>query len=391
MWACKSPHHHEEYKGYTNTAVYTFSAASDLYNHILLQHDYNSASSDDAEIWDLVRQSELDGLSPLALCPLCSFLEGTSMEETKFGTSSEPKKDSAKGGVLQASQPKKPSPRKKAGVTFGPEVQLPRDNLPSDKNDIKVVDSPSTSFSLGHHIAAHLHFLMVLSLRLMTTQEISQDDDDNDAKSLSVASATNTSQQTKPDAEEVLDSDLPSPPNGSPVLSSTEATQQEVPDAEDTSWSLVRPEIYTRESERQDPVQDEAGQLDHDFGDTELLDQALQRLTDEERVTIKKYIPAAKDNTPLQGILAAAKRNQSICEEKELKVITLGRNLMLKDSAERIIKWLEILTMSTEVVVNAYAVEGNIPWTGVGMLLQVFELLRPCFCVIAQFNLSNKK
>src|ERR1700722_11463491 len=94
MWVCNNNRHND--RDYNNKAVYMFSTPSDLHNHILLQHEYNAISPDDAEIWELVRRSEVNGIPPLALCPLCSFLEGNTIE-AKHGIPPLVNEDSGKG------------------------------------------------------------------------------------------------------------------------------------------------------------------------------------------------------------------------------------------------------------------------------------------------------
>src|SRR2546421_1597533 len=142
------------------------------------KHEYNAVSNDDAEIWELVRQSEVHGIPPLALCPLCSFLEGNAIEEVQHGIIALVKRDVGKGkeqlSQREESTQRQKSLKKKAKLTFAADVPAATelndgDAIPSNADHSEREDGPSTSFALSQHIAAHLQYLMVLSLRLMST------------------------------------------------------------------------------------------------------------------------------------------------------------------------------------------------------------------------------
>ena len=109
-----------------------------------------------------------------------------------------------------------------------------------------------------------------------------------------------------------------------------------------------------------------------------LLDDALKQLSDHDRAALREYIlPTSSDiDLALEQALAAAKEKQRCCLEKRLRVTFAGREFILKEEADKVIRWLNRFKDVGDVVVNADPVHAGLPWAGVRLLLEV-RILSP--------------
>ncbi|KAF3109334.1 hypothetical protein TWF103_005210 [Orbilia oligospora] len=127
--------------GHDNNSAYIFSTRDELFNHNILHHNHieelNIGKGDDGRAEDYA----IEGASLAPLCPLCFFRVETDLDHEEKPTDDYTSPDEASQGQ-----------RKK--VKYSPNTTRPE----------KIV----TSWAMGSHIAEHLHYLMVVSLQLMS-------------------------------------------------------------------------------------------------------------------------------------------------------------------------------------------------------------------------------
>ncbi|EXL91182.1 hypothetical protein NOF04DRAFT_18091 [Fusarium oxysporum II5] len=157
MWVC---HDHVE-DG--ESIPYAFSSKNDLDQHMLVIHHSKKRLSDNKLTKYLEHQSSLiDTMSPSS-CPLCFFEVENSLgakqtsSSKSGGTPPEPSKR------VQSS--KKNQKRVDSRVRFADDVKAASEVDTGDDPD----HDSSALFALEIHIAAHLQYLLVMSLRLMET------------------------------------------------------------------------------------------------------------------------------------------------------------------------------------------------------------------------------
>jgi len=191
MWQCSHSH--------DNDAVYTFSNPDNLYNHILLHHEHQVVRPNNTEIWEQVTGAAADDTRPTDVCPLCFFIV--------TGADSKPRKRRQSQG--KGPQKRLKSAARRSKVTFAEDVFGPSEpvnevttdpHLEEATEEAETDDLHATSYTLGRHIAAHLQYLMFLSLRLMVTHNETKGDED-DVGSYSLAPESGASQSEERRAE----------------------------------------------------------------------------------------------------------------------------------------------------------------------------------------------
>ncbi|EPS39001.1 hypothetical protein H072_7246 [Dactylellina haptotyla CBS 200.50] len=144
-WAC--PFEHE------SNSAYVFSRQDELYNHFHLQHETEKALNMNDEIESLARQYRIESLRQASSCPLCWFaIEG------------EPSQDDESDEVISSADT---SQGKKKHLELH-RKSIKRVKLLSGTIEANKV---ATSWAMGSHIAEHLHYLMIVSLQLMSAIE----------------------------------------------------------------------------------------------------------------------------------------------------------------------------------------------------------------------------
>jgi nucleoside phosphorylase len=145
LWTCTAKH--------DNDSLYMFPTQDEIYNHIVLQHKRSVGSTQDQELENvsiLVSQFGAEGQPPASCCPLCLFsveAEPTSGDQSDDTIQTT---EGSHGDKRRLESPKGPKKRAKNSSTSAK------------------VDRTSTSWAMGVHIADHLHYLMIISLQLMS-------------------------------------------------------------------------------------------------------------------------------------------------------------------------------------------------------------------------------
>ncbi|KAF2452874.1 hypothetical protein BDY21DRAFT_150017 [Lineolata rhizophorae] len=107
----------------------------------------------------------------------------------------------------------------------------------------------------------------------------------------------------------------------------------------------------------------------------DLWEEALQTLPEDRRDAITSLSSA---QTPQPGTLSArmdaligeTKQRQQECEKRSYKFTLNGREIILRDVAEKTITWLDIFKSIGDVAANFDPIHTALPWAGVRFLLQ---------------------
>jgi ankyrin repeat domain-containing protein 50 len=106
----------------------------------------------------------------------------------------------------------------------------------------------------------------------------------------------------------------------------------------------------------------------------DLWAEAQQKLSDKEKAAITLLWPPLQANsqadTP-QQLIAVVEKKREECDQKRWKFKLNGRQILLRDVAEKVIIWLNKFKEIGDVAVNFDPVHTALPWAGVRFLLQV--------------------
>jgi hypothetical protein len=111
----------------------------------------------------------------------------------------------------------------------------------------------------------------------------------------------------------------------------------------------------------------------HPSPSNNILDNALKRLLDCDRATLREYVlPTSNDaDLALRQALAAAEKKQLYCMEKRWTFTFAGRTVTLKEEADKVIRWLNRFKAVGDVAVNADPLHAGLPWAGIRLVLEV--------------------
>jgi hypothetical protein len=110
-----------------------------------------------------------------------------------------------------------------------------------------------------------------------------------------------------------------------------------------------------------------------------LLDEALKQVSDRDRATLRQFIPSTSRDidSAVEQALAAAEGKQGQCLEKRWRVTFAGREFVLKEEADKVIRWLNRVKDVGDVIVNVDPVHAGLPWAGIRLLLEVRDSSKP--------------
>jgi ankyrin repeat domain-containing protein 50 len=102
---------------------------------------------------------------------------------------------------------------------------------------------------------------------------------------------------------------------------------------------------------------------------------ALQTLSVDEQHAIQNIQPTHTTQRPWSGrieeLVSIIRTKQDECERKSYKFCFQGKEIILRDVAEKIVFWLDKFKTVGDIVVNFDPVHASLPWAGVRFLLQV--------------------
>lgn len=106
----------------------------------------------------------------------------------------------------------------------------------------------------------------------------------------------------------------------------------------------------------------------------DLWDLAFETLSSETKKTISPIMSPIKAEPRLEilrHLRNAAVEKQTECEDQRWKFDFNGRQLNLRDVAEKIIVWIDKFKEIGDIAVNFDPVHASLPWAGIRFLLEV--------------------
>ena len=102
-------------------------------------------------------------------------------------------------------------------------------------------------------------------------------------------------------------------------------------------------------------------------------DRVFLLLSPQDQDTIRQHIvPNATDvDAVVQQALTAARQKQAICQAKRRTFTFRGHTVVLREKADKIVKWLDRFKQVGDVASNADPVHVGLPWAGIRLLLEV--------------------
>jgi hypothetical protein len=103
------------------------------------------------------------------------------------------------------------------------------------------------------------------------------------------------------------------------------------------------------------------------------LDLALRALTSEEQATIRQHIAVGTGDicAAVDDAYQAAVGHKQICEDKRWRWNFRGRDVVLRDEADKVLLWLDRFKSIGDVVANVDPLHAGLPWVGIRMILEV--------------------
>ena len=102
---------------------------------------------------------------------------------------------------------------------------------------------------------------------------------------------------------------------------------------------------------------------------------ALERLSSEDKQAISPIMSSSKQSGSKLDILRhlhnVAAQKRAYCEDRRWKFELNGRQIILRDVAEKIIVWINKFKQIGDIAVNFDPVHASLPWAGMRFLLEV--------------------
>lgn len=97
---------------------------------------------------------------------------------------------------------------------------------------------------------------------------------------------------------------------------------------------------------------------------------AFEKLSEEDKVTMSQIQSDSKLEI-LERLRTAAVEKQTECENKRWKFDLYGRQIILRDVAQKIIVWINKFKEIGDIAVNFDPVHASLPWAGIRFFLEV--------------------
>lgn len=97
---------------------------------------------------------------------------------------------------------------------------------------------------------------------------------------------------------------------------------------------------------------------------------ALEKLSVEEKVAVSRIVSDSKLDV-LQHLRIAVEKKRNYCEDRRWKFEVNGRQIILRDVAEKILFWVDRVKQIGDIAINFDPVHAALPWAGVRFLLEV--------------------
>jgi hypothetical protein len=111
----------------------------------------------------------------------------------------------------------------------------------------------------------------------------------------------------------------------------------------------------------------------------DLWQEALQRLSEKDRALILKHFSPISTGTTsmVDSLLITAKDKRKVCEDKRWNFQFKGHTVRLRDTADKVIVWLDKFKVVGDIAVNVDPMHAGLPWAGIRFLLQVQSTMIP--------------
>jgi hypothetical protein len=110
-----------------------------------------------------------------------------------------------------------------------------------------------------------------------------------------------------------------------------------------------------------------------------LQDRVLQQLSAQDRDIIQQHtVPNTTDiDLILEKAITATKDKQSVCNSQRWTFTFRGQQIILREKADALAKWLHRFAQIGDVAANADPVHAGLPWAGIRLILEVitFKIL----------------
>jgi hypothetical protein len=113
----------------------------------------------------------------------------------------------------------------------------------------------------------------------------------------------------------------------------------------------------------------------HEGSDSELgerlLHRALENLSLEDRQTLKDLDSELTIDSLIQSAYDAAREKKRMCESKRWLFTFRGKDLVLRNEADKVVQWLDRFKTVGDVAANVDPMHIGLPWAGIRLLLEV--------------------
>ena len=108
-----------------------------------------------------------------------------------------------------------------------------------------------------------------------------------------------------------------------------------------------------------------------------LLDEAFKALSPAQQSTIRDHRASGTQDirAAVEEAQNAAKKQQQLCEDRKWQWNFRGRQVVLRDEADKVLCWLDRFKSVGDVVANVAPLYAGIPWAGIRIILEVLKFL----------------
>lgn len=106
------------------------------------------------------------------------------------------------------------------------------------------------------------------------------------------------------------------------------------------------------------------------IANSNLWDEAHSRLSDKEREVISRSGATGQAYNP-HLIIQYVQDKQKICEDKRWRFQQFGRTIELRETADKVLSWLQKFIAAGDIAVNVDPLHAGLPWAGIRLLAQV--------------------
>jgi hypothetical protein len=107
-----------------------------------------------------------------------------------------------------------------------------------------------------------------------------------------------------------------------------------------------------------------------------ILEETLLELSPEEQATIRRKSPDSKSDIDVDVAVrethARTRDLQDACKDRSWQWSYRGREVCLRDEADKVLRFLDTFKSVGDVVANADPIHVGLPWAGIRIILEVW-------------------